>query len=107
MPGLIAADYLCPEHGRFDSLEERDATGLPPAERPCVVCGAPSSKVFPLASYKPQRGAVKQGKEEPRDSKLIMDTRPLADGMPYDEWKAGRDKMFEDIRYRKNKEFLR
>ena len=103
---LIAADYLCPEHGRFDSLEVRGEGGLAPAERPCEICGAPSSRAMSAPLFKPQRGAVSQGKEAPRDSPLIMDTKPLADGMPYHEWKAKRDKLFEDKRYEQIKRQL-
>lgn len=104
MMSLIAVDYMCPEHGRFDTLEERDAEGLPPAERPCVVCGAPSSKVFPMARLKfPLFEVATRGKSDPVDNKRMLDTRALADGMDPVEFSERREKMWSDLEYAETK----
>lgn len=41
----IAAEYLCPVHGRFTLDVERDANGDPPAEMPCGATATPESEV--------------------------------------------------------------
>jgi hypothetical protein len=40
--GLLVAEYLCPVHGRFEQLVERDANGEPPS---VVSCGFDSWSV--------------------------------------------------------------
>jgi hypothetical protein len=122
---LIVAEYECPEHGRFTLTLERDANGDPPGEAACPVglirvcpayrgdpcdrcggdgehgtvsCHEPSTWVISASgAVRVKAGEVVRGKSEDRPSdRYVMDTRPLADGMPLAEWKAQRAKVHRD-----------
>lgn len=107
--GPLMAEYRCPEHGVFEVLVDRDADGSAPDTQPCpgempvyeddgelvecidvVVCAFPSpwciSAPKPLVASLPCAPIVRGGdmKDRPPD---MLDTRPLAEGMPYSEWK--------------------
>lgn len=110
----IAVEYECPIHGVFSVTIPRPA----PETLPCpegledsnfsseydldaddiVICNYPSPYRFPTpGAVRVKPGEVVTGKvmEYPPES-VCMDTRPLADGMPYDQWKAGRAKVHRD-----------
>lgn len=89
---LRAQEYMCPEHGRWDDLVERASASEP---HPCPACGAPSEAAISAPLYKPQRGAVTQGKVNDKPFPHAMDTQPLADGMPLAEWKRRRAEIWE------------
>ena len=94
----MTADYECPKHGRFELLVERDANGDPPSELWCPViaeaainhCGRSAPWRISAPSLKrdsvPCFAAVRGGDTERRPG--MLDTRPLAEGMPMSEWKA-------------------
>lgn len=115
----ILAEYECPVHGRFEVTAPRPA----PDVTPCPVeldvpytkgdtvvtfhrCCTPSPWRFPMPHGRVKAGEVIQGKSDPRPpGEVMLDTRPLADGMPYSEWKAKQDKITADLninRHRKN-----
>ncbi len=129
----IVMEYLCPIHGRFESIEPR-ATA--PESRPCpstgtdeceicgampdeehgrgcyadssdlIVCGAtsPWSPSAPKA-HMPVSTVVRGTSDERPPNAL--DTRPLADGMSMSEWtKLNRKKNRELVRAKMRKEFL-
>lgn len=76
---LIAVDYLCPEHGVFDSLETRPA----PTFVPCPRCGAMSEQQFPSPMLKTCWAvAATTAKSDAPPSPAYMDTSALADGRP-------------------------
>lgn len=76
---LIALDYLCPEHGPFDSLEQRPA----PTYIPCPQCGAMSEQQFPSPMLKTTWAvAATTAKSDGPPSPAYMDTSSLADGRP-------------------------
>lgn len=91
--GLVLLEYMCPEHGRFESLEERAES---PDDVPCPDCGAISPWTISAPMPKLQKGAVSQGKFEEPQYKGQLDTRALADGMPYNDWKKKRDDYRRD-----------
>jgi hypothetical protein len=116
---LVSADYRCPVHGLFNVLVERDENGDPPAEQPCpakidedhsrplvrvarctdAVCGEPSPWTISAPGVHTQFVvSVSQGKPEPPPHKLSMQTRSLAEGQKFSEWKAGRRKLWEERR---------
>lgn len=85
---LIAVEYLCEEHGRFESIEERP----PPDDKPCPTCFGPAPWCIsaPLGTVK--RASATQGRYEPPPVGYL-DTRALGDGMPLDEWRDERAKV--------------
>ena len=98
--GLVVAEYECPAHGRFESTVQRDANGDAPEETMCredvggEPCGeraewrisAPAQRVWSVPAYAASRGG--DMKERPPG---MLDTRPLAEGMPYSEWRKKQD----------------
>jgi hypothetical protein len=106
----IAAEFECPVHGRFESTLPRDQ--LPdalPCPRwkastvdeaiPVVRCARPSPWRFPApGATRVKLGELTQGKvmDYPPES-VCLDTRPLADGMPYSEWKAKQNNISRDL----------
>jgi hypothetical protein len=123
--GLVVAEYLCPEHGRFEAMVQRDENGDPPAEQPCpfiiaererwdegrhededTLCedpspwtiSAPKQKVLTVKPTAAVRGG--DMKERPP---WMLDTRPLAEGMKYSEWKK---KQADLSRTRRHKQLV-
>lgn len=123
-PGsTVRADYECPVHGRFTLDVVRDEKGDPPD---WAVCPEPLSfaEQQDTAEYAPdfrwkstrercdevspwrpaksgsvgvKAGEVVRGKSDARPGdKHVMDTSKLADGMPYDQWKAERASVHRD-----------
>jgi hypothetical protein len=117
----MMAEYLCPEHGRFEQLVARDEKGDPPATHVCaqslfvdsatdccedhagtcpevcpLVIGASKGK----ADSMPARAVTRGGdmKERPPG---MLDTRPLAEGMPMSEWKKLQKKQADERRHHK------
>lgn len=115
----ILADYRCPEHGRFEQMVESPS----PDEVPCpalrlepignffgdffhdpTTCGAASPWVpFPVTG-RVKIGEVQRGTVAKPDSPMMLDTRSLGEGEPYHEWRAKRDKMYEERRHKESKE---
>jgi hypothetical protein len=94
------AEYLCPAHGRFDSLEPRPAPSL----LACPECGELSESVISAPRIKTQWGtAAVRGKPAERPYPHAMDTEKLADGMADAEWKRHRAKVWEDKTRRENR----
>ena len=93
---LIAAEFECPEHGVFEALCHRDAdTHL------CPACGAVSDwRISAPMSGRPAFISARRGKNEEKPFPTAMDTEALADGMPMHEWKAQREKIWNDHEYK-------
>ncbi len=97
----VALEYLCDAHGIFEAVVERPE----PDAIACPECGAASIWTISGApGLRFQRGAVRQGKAEPPPHQYACDTRDLGEGMPLDEWKAKRAKMWNDYDYKTFKE---
>lgn len=121
--GLMLAEYMCPEHGRFEALVERDANGDPPSEVRCVsgyaVVGEPPVEVFlgtecgrisPWTISAPPVHTqfvvtASHGKSDPKPHKYSMDTRMLAEGRRK-EFRQQRRKIREEERHARLKRFL-
>ncbi len=102
---LICNEYMCPEHGRFDALVERDDSDFAPCPVMYAIarlseleirCGNRSPWCISAPLVKPQYGAVSQGKVSSAPVPLALDTQALADGMPMAEWKARRAKLWNN-----------
>lgn len=100
--GLIASEYMCPEHGRFDQLLVDPPDEMPcpgdteydPCGRDCPwVISAPKPKVLSIPCY----AAVRGGDTERRPG--MLDTRPLAEGQSMTDWRKDQDKGREARRY--------
>ncbi len=106
---LIVAEYECPFCGRFAALVQRNEQGDAPPMHPCPsymaplddyepseppVCGepspwrisAPAQRVWSVPAY-----AASQGGDMKERPPGMLDTRPLAEGMPYSEWRKKQD----------------
>ena len=109
------AEYMCPVHGRFDLVVERDANGDPPAEAKCehwfskeeteavghawhghptLFCGEWSPYVISAPMGRVKRGEVTRGKADEKPTPFALDTEALADGMSLKEWKKRRADMW-------------
>jgi hypothetical protein len=120
--GMIAHEYLCPEHGRFTAEVPRSDV---PDEVPCPAedadtyrvvvddgqlglrranyCGLTSQWSPGGVSTRVKQGEVVQGKVETNGlpPEVCMSTRELADGMPLSEFKARRAKVHADLAIKK------
>lgn len=98
----IARDFLCDECGPFSATVDRDAE-----VHPCPDCNVPRAFVLspPRVSI-PIAEVVKGGVAKP-DSPMYLDTRDLGNGMSATEWRAKRDKIYEERRHAEAKEFDR
>ena len=97
--GLIVAEYRCPEHGLFEVTAQRVDDGAP-TEHACE-CGTvspwtPSAPKMRVDTVLPT-AAVRGGDTERRPG--MLDTRPLAEGMPMAEWRKVQDKHREERRH--------
>lgn len=118
--GLLASEYRCPIHGVFTVTVQRDENGDPPSHQSCPspqsgsfehasslwTCGrasewtisAPMQKVLSVPCYAAVRGG--DMKDRPPG---MLDTRPLAEGMKYTEWKK---LQREETRRRRHKQLV-
>lgn len=113
---MILSDFICPIHGRFEALADRDADSAPcPADMPIAVdghitrfsspCEFPSPWTpSPVAGRVELVSAVSRGKWEPPPSKLATNTRPLMEGQKYSEWRKERKKVWRDHDWKQRKE---
>lgn len=97
---LIANEFLCDSHGRFTAIVDRDG----PDCHPCPRCSAPSVWVISAPMGRIRIGEVERGGVDKPDSPMYLNTRELGEGMPYDEWRGKRDKMYEERRHREGKD---
>lgn len=96
---MILSDFTCPYHGRFEALADAEAESHP--------CG--SCSVLAPWSPSPVRGRVRLGEVERGavarpDSPMMLDTRSLGEGEPYADWRARRDKMYQERRWAERKD---
>lgn len=85
-------EYHCEDCGLTgESLERR---GEIPPEKPCE-CGGVARKCISAAKWRQVWGAVVTGTSDPRPPEA-MDTRPLAEGQKWSEWKKHRRRKRRD-----------
>lgn len=82
---LVANDYLCDEHGRFDALVDRAEN---PDRFPCPDCGELAPWVISAPMGRVNRIEVLRGQSDTvKTHPGMLDTQPLAEGVPYGQWK--------------------
>lgn len=135
-PGaLIAAEYLCPVHGRFAIDVPRGADGDPPAARRCPHliaaspsfadsefsehaylqmpertshCGRPSPHVISApGTAKVRRVEAVRGSYAKPEFETYTNCENLGEGQDLDDWKADRAKVWEREREREAMELAR
>lgn len=103
--GLIASEYVCPEHGRFNIDVQRDERGDPPEFSACpfvvdasegLECGATSEWVISAPIGRVSLTSFTRGKSDPPPPNAA-NTRELAEGVPYHEWRAKHEKRLRDV----------
>jgi len=98
--GPLACEYMCPEHGRFDALVDRNSAGDPPASVVCPMnCELEAEHVISAPMGRVRLTEVARGKADDKPTPLALDTQALADGMPMKEWKARRASMWRTHDY--------
>lgn len=123
--GPMLAEYECPAHGRFDATVDRDENGDPPETSECPHepaiqddvhnahgslvfmrrCRYPAPWVASAVAGRVKVGEVDKGKVmDYPPANVCLDTRALADGMPYSEWRATQDKVTRDINLKRARE---
>lgn len=122
--GPMLAEYLCENHGRIEKLVDRDEKGDPPE---LVLCGEPielygnaaqamgaepgetvecdqwcefAVSATSVAKDSIPCTAVVRGGDMKDRPPGMLDTRPLAEGMPMSEWKKIQKKHTEDRRHK-------
>ncbi len=93
--GFVMLEFECDEHGRFESLEDRDVC---PDVVACPACGSISPWVISAPKLKFPWATVVRGKVEEAPSPYYLNCEPLADGMDQTEFEAQRTKLWEDHR---------
>lgn len=98
---MVAAEYHCDLHGRFELDVERNDQGDAPDTIPCPIgtCGGPAVYCIsaPMTRVRNIEAAVK-GKWQKPERKTWTDTSALGEGQPLYEWKEDRDKVWEEKR---------
>lgn len=93
MSGWRLQEYLCPRHGRFESLEHAP----PPSESACPRCAKAAPSVISATHYKTcWASAGTQGKPEPPPAPTATNTEKLGEGMKYQDWRAERKAMWRE-----------
>lgn len=107
--GVTVQSYVCPDHGEFDTTVARDAKGNPPPIHPCPDpdCRRPSPWRISAPAGRVSQMSFVRGKSDERPAGHVMlDTRPLADGMSRKEWDAKQAKITRDLTFKKAKAAL-
>lgn len=100
-PGQMIAEYLCADHGIFETIVARDDQGDPPELHDCPA-GCPAARLLISAPrvrkmWKPV--AAVRGGYEPPPSPYHQDLSAVADGrQTMGEWQEQRDRVWEDWR---------
>lgn len=91
-------EYRCTSCSRVTEVfEERSASPqtVPCPNPACEQGGAERIFSAPMVGTN-WAGDVVRGAHDERQHKAVMDTRPLAEGMPMGEWKKKRREMYRD-----------
>ena len=100
------ADYLCPEHGLFETLEQShlDYTRCTFRDENGNECGLWSAWSPSPVHGRVSLASVSTGRYEPPPTKQYLDTRKLGEGQTMQEFRAERAKVHEERRHKSNKE---
>lgn len=101
-PALVCREFLCLEHGTFDTLADPRSTC-----HPCPECDATCDRAMSAPAVHTQFVvSVTRGKDDPKPHARSMDTRALAEGQSLAEWKKERAKVWEADRRERVKKAL-
>jgi len=96
--GFILLEYLCECGARIESLEDRSDPARVITHLGCG--GAVAERTIPAVKSLTRWGSVSRGASDPPPPN-VMDTRPLADGMPISQFREKRRKYHRDRRLAK------
>lgn len=90
----LMLEYVCPSGHRTERLVKRSR---PPRSVPCESCGGKAKRCISAVRHKTVWGsAANRGKSDPPPCPTAMDTRSIAEGQSVDEWRAGRQKVWQE-----------
>lgn len=96
-------DFLCDTCGPISALAPRDVDGIPCPDG----CGAIARWVISTPMVGAEKPTVVRGGTATQDSPLWLNTRGLANGQTMTEYRAQREKVAEEKRWREAKEYDR
>lgn len=109
----IAAEYMCPVHGRVAHDVYRDANGDAPAMFQCltdidgvVACGIYACFVISAPAARVKLVEVVRGGYQKPERETWTDTENLGEGQDIEDWHDERDKVWERDRENSIKEIL-
>lgn len=98
----VVQEYWCdPCRWRGESLEERPAR----EHIACGRCGEPAEKVISAPKAMTVWGTVQRGASDEKPPHAC-DTEPLASGVSYNDWAAGRKKARAEERRVRNRKLI-
>ena len=101
---MISSDYNCDGCGVvFEAAVESPS----PDEIPCPVCGGPSTWTPSPVAFRVRRVEVVRGRWEKPERKTYLDTRKLGEGQDIEEFRAEREKIWDEKRRSDVKDLLR
>ena len=96
--GFVIHDFQCPDHGIFEDMVPRSYV-----VSPCPVCGVDCDWVLSAVRVSVKISEpVSRGKSDPHGPNML-DTRPLADGMPVAEWRKKNVDRLNDMSMTRNR----
>ena len=99
---MIRADYYC---AFCDSTQEHTVSSPAPDEVPCEFCEFTAQWSPTPIMGRVKIGEVLRGKSDERPPGML-DTRPLAEGMPKKEWDAMQHKITRDMMWKRGKKVI-
>ena len=100
---FILVEYLCPEHGRFDSLESRPAPDVKPCE-----CGLDAERVISAPAGFAQFVTFERGSLAKAENPRHLDTSGYGlRKQTWQEWKDATHRKHAEERRKELKEKLR
>jgi hypothetical protein len=100
----IALDFLCSNCGPFSlTVDDRDTEGVPCVDN----CGQIADRVMSAPFGAVNHVSVVRGGVAQQESPLHLNTRGLASGQTMTEYRAQREKVADEKRWREAKEYDR
>lgn len=99
----IMLDFLCSSCGPSSSLADRDCDGVPCPDG----CGRIADRVMSAPFGAVNHVSVVRGGVAQQESPLHLNTRGLANGQTMTEYRAQREKVADEKRWREAKEYDR
>jgi hypothetical protein len=101
---LIMVEYICPDHGRFESLESRPAPSL----QSCPDCGEAAELTISAPLTTTPIATVVRGHVAPRENPYHLDTSAYGlREQGYNEWRKKRNAQMTELRRKEIRSKLR